>query len=338
MSPARSTLLRVGGFGVALAVLLTGGYAVGSAVGPVTGTGSDAGSDAGSAADAGSGADAGSDADAAHDSGGHDEPATTDASDLDLPGGLQVSDRGYTLVPVDVPATPGQEQPLSLQILGPDGHAVTEFETTHDKKLHLIVVRRDLSGFQHVHPTMAPDGTWTIPFTFPEAGTYRMFADFEATAADHGSTLGTDVDVAGAFTPVALPEPAQVAEVDGYEVTLDGELVPGTASRLTLSIAKDGRPVTDLQPYLAAYGHLVALRGGDLAYLHVHPDGEPGDGRTEPGPEIVFYAEVPTEGDYRLFLDFQHDGVVRTAEFTATAHAAHGEQGDSAPSHGHGEE
>jgi hypothetical protein len=78
-------------------------------------------------------------------------------------------------------------------------------------------------------------------------------------------------------------------------------------------------PVTDLQPYLAAYGHLVVLRQGDLAYLHVHPDGEPGDGRTKAGPNIVFYAEVPSAGTYRLYLDFKHGDVVRTAEFTVVA-------------------
>jgi hypothetical protein len=77
--------------------------------------------------------------------------------------------------------------------------------------------------------------------------------------------------------------------------------------------------VTDLQPYLGAYGHLVALRDGDLAYLHVHPDGAPGDGRTAAGPQVTFYAEVPSSGSYRLYLDFQHAGTVRTAEFTAVA-------------------
>ena len=75
------------------------------------------------------------------------------------------------------------------------------------------------------------------------------------------------------------------------------------------------------------------MRAGDLGYLHVHPEGEPGDGTTAPGPEIAFMAVAPTAGTYRLFLDFQHDGVVRTAEFTvrtaaATPHA------DAAPEHG----
>jgi hypothetical protein len=57
----------------------------------------------------------------------------------------------------------------------------------------------------------------------------------------------------------------------------------------------------------------------------VHPDGSPGDGRTTAGPDITFYAEVPSAGAYRLYLDFQHNGTVRTAEFTAIAGAAAGQ-------------
>jgi hypothetical protein len=146
-----------------------------------------------------------------------------------------------------------------------------------------------------------------------------VFADFAPAGHGDNLILGADLAVAGGYDPQPLPEPADTAEVDGYAVTLDGDLVPGQESEVTLTIDKDGQPVTDLQPYLAAYGHLVALRDGDLAYLHVHPGGEPGDGVTEPGPAITFYANVPSAGAYRLFLDFQHDGVVRTAEFTAQA-------------------
>ena len=97
---------------------------------------------------------------------------------------------------------------------------------------------------------------------------------------------------------------------------MTGDLVPGESSPLTLTVTRRGEPVTDLQPYLGAYGHLVALREGDLAYLHVHPE-EP-DGPAA-GPEIPFLAEVPSVGRYRLFLDFRHDGVVRTAAFTLEA-------------------
>ena len=180
-------------------------------------------------------------------------------------------------------------------------------------------MRRDLSGFQHVHPTMSGDGTWSVPLAVAAAGQYRVFADFRPAARDQSLTLGVDVPAAGAYEPRPLPAPARTAEVDGYRVELSGDLVPGTASRLTLRVTRDGAPVTDLQPYLAAYGHLVALREGDLAYLHVHPDGAPGDGRTAAGPDVTFHAEVPSAGTYRLYLDFRHGGTVRTAEFTAVA-------------------
>jgi hypothetical protein len=242
-----------------------------------------------------------------------------------LPGGLMVSQDGYTLRLADRTAPAGAQTPLQFQILGPDGAPVTDYRTEHDKDLHLIAVRRDLSHFQHVHPVLDPAGTWSVPLDLSAPGEYRVFADFAPTGHEGGLVLGADLAVPGTYEPVPLPEPAAVAQVvDGYEVTLAGELVPGQASELTLTVSKDGAPVTDLQPYLAAYGHLVALRAGDLAYLHVHPAGEPGDGVTPAGPGITFYATAPSAGDYRLYLDFQHAGVVRTAEFTVQAGGARG--------------
>ena len=235
---------------------------------------------------------------------GHDSAEHT-------PGGLQVSERGYTLT--TVPAKDGE---FAFRIAGPHGRTVTRFATEHDKRMHLIVVRRDLSGFRHVHPVMDADGTWRVASPFGGPGTYRAFADF-TPAGGPSLTLGTDTEVAGEITPRPLPGPSTTDKVDGYTVTLNGRLTAARSSRLTLTVERDGRPVTDLRPYLGAYGHLVALRQGDLAYLHVHPDGAPGDGRTRPGPAITFHAEVPSAGTYRLYLDFRHNGRVHTAEFTA---------------------
>jgi len=236
-----------------------------------------------------------------------------------VPVGLQVAQDGYRLVPVTTELSISGPRPFQFRILGPDGAPVTRYTTSHDKDLHLIVVRRDLAGFQHVHPTLAADGTWSIPLAAPAPGQYRVFADFQPAGRADGLTLGVDVPAPGDYQPRPLPAPARTSTVDGYQVTLTGDLIPGGSSKLTLSVSKDGKPVADLQPYLGAYGHLVALRDGDLAYLHVHPDGTPGDGRTLAGPEVTFYAEVPSAGSYRLYLDFQHAGVVRTAEFTAVA-------------------
>ena len=254
---------------------------------------------------------------AAH--GGHAPAGTGSGSGVDLPGGLLVSQDGYRLTPLTGTLSTGAPQPFRFQITGPDGRPVTRYVTSHDRDLHLIVVRRDLSGFQHVHPSLGGDGTWTTPLAVPAAGQHRVFADFRPAGRDEALTLGVDLPAPGDYRPVPLPAPARTATVDGFTVTLGGTLTPGASSELTLSVTKDGRAVTDLQPYLGAYGHLVALRDGDLAYLHVHPDGAPGDGRTPAGPRITFHAEVPSAGTYRLYLDFQHAGRVRTAEFTAVA-------------------
>jgi hypothetical protein len=195
------------------------------------------------------------------------------------------------------------------------------------------VVRRDLSGFQHVHPTRSDDGLWSVPLTVRDPGQYRVFADFQPAGREKGLTLGVDVPVAGTYRAAPLPAPATTAEVDGYRVELAGTLQPGASSRLTLTVTRDGRPVTDLEPYLGAYGHLVALRDGDLAYLHVHPD----ETKTA-GPDVTFHAEVPSAGAYRLYLDFQHGGKVRTAEFTALAGNAQlpAQPGHDATPHTHG--
>lgn len=251
------------------------------------------------------------------------------------PSGLASTEAGYTLVPITPALAPRTPTELAFRVTGPDGAPVTGFDVAHDKRMHLILVRRDTADFQHLHPTMAPDGTWRTPVTLAGGGTYRAFADFVPTGG-RPTTLGVDVSAPGEFDPVA-PKIGRVGTAPGgYEVRLDGDLAPGRAGAVTLTVTRDGRPVTDLQPYLGAYGHLVALRTGDLGYLHVHPQGSPGDGATTPGPRITFHTEVPSAGVYRLFLDFRHDGRVRTAQFTVPTVGSSPASPQPAPSAGDG--
>ncbi len=226
--------------------------------------------------------------------------------------GLGVAQDGYRLTDVGAPAQLGDGADLSLTVIGPDGQPVTDFELEHEKELHLIVVRADGQHFQHVHPARDDQGVWTIPWQWEAGGTYRVFADFVPAGHGEGITLSTSLDVAGDLEPVQA-EPATTTTVDGFEVSVDGELRAGESSELIMSVERAGEPITSLEPYLGAFGHLVALRDGDLAYLHVHPHGEePQAGQTS-GPEIVFEATAPTAGRYLLFLDFKVDGQVRTA-------------------------
>ncbi|SDI77994.1 hypothetical protein SAMN05192558_11295 [Actinokineospora alba] len=251
------------------------------------------------------------------DSGGHGTAG--DHAVASAPVGLSAWSGGYALVPTTTTLPAGAAQPFSFRVTGPGGRTVTDFEVAHEKELHLIVVRRDTAGYQHVHPVRAADGIWSVPLELTQPGSYRVFADFVPRGGSP-LTLGVDVMVPGEFQPIA-PKESWLAKVDGYEVRIGGDLIAGHASKLTATVTKDGRPVADLQPYLGAYGHMVALRGGDLAYLHVHAE------TGAPGPEVAFVAEVPSEGTYRVFLDFKHGEVVRTAEFTLTTSPEHGADG-----------
>jgi hypothetical protein len=249
--------------------------------------------------------------------GGHSEDGHTHSSgEANGSDGLAATAAGYTLVPQTTTFVPGVPAEFAFTVTGSDGRPVTAFDVQHDKQLHLIVVRRDAAGFQHLHPALGPDGVWRVPLALPAAGIYRAYADFVPTGGP-ALVLGTDLFAPGDFTPIAFP-PSRVAQVDGYQVRLDGDLVAGSPSQVFATISRDGAAVTDLEPYLGAFGHLVALRQSDLAYLHVHPDGATPAPTDRAGPGIAFTADVPTPGTYRLFLDFQHAGVVRTAEFTLT--------------------
>lgn len=293
--------VKLGAFAGVLAVAFGAAFAVGAAADPAT------------TAPA-----------ASHRTGGHvaatahgNSQSSGQSGAAGSPTGLTVTDAGYTLIPAGAALPSGSRVPFQFSVTKPQGGRLTNYRVTHEKKLHLIVVRRDLTGFQHVHPTLAADGTWSVHLDVAAAGTYRVFADFAPAGLDRTLTLGTDVFVGGQFRPTALPAPAATTTVDGYEMAVNGAPVAGRESDLTFTVSRGGRQVADLQPYLGAFGHLVSLRPGDLAFLHTHPALQARAGQ-HGGPQIRFAAVFPTPGTFRLFLDFQHGGAVRTAEFTIT--------------------
>ncbi|MEU8815320.1 hypothetical protein [Actinoplanes sp. NPDC048796] len=227
-------------------------------------------------------------------------------------GGLSLSSGGLTLVPKGTTFPAGKAQRLSFEIAGAGGAAVTTFAVVHDKPLHLIVVRRDLSGFQHLHPTMAPDGTWSIDLTLAEPGIYRMIADFTAVVGGQqiATTLGGDLTVAGDYAPAPLPAPSVTARGGGFQVTYDGKPDTRSTQPILMTVTgTDGKPAR-LDPYLGAFGHLVVMREGDLAYVHVHPEPLLVDGK------VKFWLALPSAGAYRMFFDFQVAGTVHTAAWT----------------------
>ena len=235
--------------------------------------------------------------------------------------GLTLAASGFVLDTIEAPTETATEGVLSFRIRDAAGDPLTAYETAHGKQLHLIVVRSDGSGYRHAHPALdTATGTWSIPWAWEAAGTYRVFADFTAEGGT-SATLSRTVDVAGDVRPEPPSTTQSTAHVDGFDVSISGDLVAGQGSELTVEVTRDGAPVTALQPYLGAFGHLVALRDGDLAYLHVHAHGEEPEPDDLAGPTVTFTAQIPTAGRYLLYLDFQVDGEVHTARFVQDADA-----------------
>ena len=229
---------------------------------------------------------------------GHGQPAAAVR-------GLAVAQDGLRLEIDDPDLRRNRTETVRFRIVDGSGAIVRDFDVEHTKRMHLIVARRDLTGFQHLHPTMAGDGTWSTPLRLSDAGSYRLFADFSHDGK--AETLASDLRVDGSATLAELPAPSARAITDGgYTVDFDAAAArAGSEAELAFRVSKDGRPVK-VEPYLGAGGHLVALREGDLAFLHVHPDGD----------DTRFMTTFPTAGRYRLFLQFQVHGQVETVAFT----------------------
>jgi hypothetical protein len=163
------------------------------------------------------------------------------------PSGLSISAGGLTLETAWKPEDGGgRAGTLEFRILDSDGRAVHDFDEQHGKAMYLMVVRRDLTHYRHLHPSMGPNGTWAAPLEFPQPGPYRVFADF--AAAGRVLTLGDDLEIPGRYDPLTLPGPAGAERIGEYEVSLASDIVAGGEASLAFDVSRDGRPVEDLEP------------------------------------------------------------------------------------------
>jgi hypothetical protein len=240
---------------------------------------------------------------------------------MDMSGsgnGLTSTSQGYTLDSLVATLTPGAAQDYRFRIVGPDGRPQTRFTLDQTKLMHFYAIRQDLAGYQHVHPSMEADGTWSVGLPLTDPGPYRVYASFiarNAAGKDHSLVLSHELLVSGRYQASPLPSPTTSAVADGYNLSVSGQLMGGMSAPLTVRVTRGGQPVTDLEPYLDTYAHLTAIRSPNLAFAHLHPTGAAAAG-AHGGPELTFQADLPESGDYRLFLQFQTQGQLHTAALT----------------------
>jgi hypothetical protein len=233
-------------------------------------------------------------------------------------------------------------RPVSRNALAPfvpnTGAPVTSFESVHERQFHLFVISQDMEHFQHIHPELSADGTWTIDVTVPKAGYYKVLSDFLPSG---GSSQFIARPLVTAGVTGDLHDGRARLRPDTSATKVDGDLtatvsydpapfIAGLYGHLTFQLTDtaSGRPVTDLQTYLGAFGHTLIMSEDMIDYVHAHPlDIVPGSDEDNPefvippgadletlrgGPEVTFDGLMPRPGRYRAWTQFRRNDRLHT--------------------------
>lgn len=213
---------------------------------------------------------------------------------------LVLSSSSYKSAPVVIKFTIGASMSTP--------YALSDYDLLHTMPLHLVVVKHDLSEYYHVHPTLIGESWLTEPLDLSE-GQYRVVADFQINGKDQ-LALGRDITVGSPSMVMAnFDQESRVSVVDGYTVTSKGSPQHDSDAVLSFLITKEDSPVSAVEPYLEASGHLVSFNPTTLLYTHIHPNTGILDG-------IITFKALPTDHGYvKYFLEVKLDGKVRLFTF-----------------------
>lgn len=212
------------------------------------------------------------------------------------------------ILTVEPPAVkPGQEVNLILRVFDPAGNPVRRFETVHEKLIHLFLVSEDLVFFAHVHPQLREDGSFFLPMRFPKPGMYRLLADFYPAASV--PQLAVETLYVRGSTHAAHLVPS-LAPQHGQNLNASIRLEPnpvltGIMSRIVYTL----EPGQGLEKYLGAWGHMLIASEDLIDLIHLHPF-------LATGATIQYNAIFPRAGNYKVWSQFQRDGVVNTIAFS----------------------
>jgi hypothetical protein len=208
----------------------------------------------------------------------------------------------------------GEDTLIRLEIKKDDGGPIEEFDINHEKLLHLMVISKDLSYFNHIHPEYKGNGVFEIANDFPAGGEYRLIADFKPTGGDSMTKMEwVRIDGESAKPVPVVPDASLDKTVDGNRVKLTiDQLAANKEVTLKFSFSDDktNQPITDLEPYLGAIGHVVILTEDGERYVHVHADEGQGTGQ-----DATFETEFPKSGIYKIWGHFQKDNQVFTVSY-----------------------
>ncbi len=235
------------------------------------------------------------------------------------------------------PVTPEAGKPVKLAFtpnIKDNESTQVPLDEVHEKKIHVIIVSKDLSWYSHIHPDYRSDGSYTIDETFPNGGEYIIFADYQPTGAGN-QVERLVVNVSGNAVPAQqFSTQSLTTETDGYTVRLvptAPQFLTNNMNHLGVEVTDKGKPVTNFENIMGAKGHLVIISGDGQKYIHVHPDEVEG--------KLDLHAQFDQTGIYRGYFQFQTNGKLHTSYFTLDVKEGKaGELGTPEGHHEHGED
>jgi len=207
---------------------------------------------------------------------------------------------------------------IEIRVSNPrSGAAVKRYQIIHEKPLHLFVVREDLEYFAHEHPELGADGVFRHTTLLPKPGTYKLLADFmpEGGTPQLISRVITTAGYTRDLTASIVKLPLDLAPKHGENLDVELVLDPPQplAGKKTMLFFKL-KPAEGLEPFLGAWGHLLAASNDLIDTIHAHPIyvTEPTTGEKQ----VQFNLFFPREAIYRVWVQFQRSGKVNTVDFT----------------------
>jgi hypothetical protein len=209
---------------------------------------------------------------------------------------------------------PGVDATLTFRLVDPKtGHPVERFEIVHEKLMHVFFVSANLQFFAHVHPQPQSDGSFRLSIRLPYAGMYRLLADSYPSGSVPQLSVKT-LYVLGNSEPANLvPSPGPLKS-ENLTASLHLDPEPPLAGLLTKMLFTL-EPAAGLEPYLGAWAHMLAVSEDLIDLLHLHPVLADG------GPSVQFNLVFPRSCSYRIWTQFQRQGVVNTVVFTVPVKA-----------------
>ena len=234
--------------------------------------------------------------------------------------------------------------------------ANSDYLPDHGHLMHLYAIRQPaMDAAFHLHPELVAKGDFRMQLPAMPPGRYRLYGDV-VHATGLPETLLATIDIPATMQGTALsPEDAEATPAalsagllgptyklpDGYTMRWDPPATitasTGYSFRFTL-LDPQGRPASDMQPYLGMAGHAAFVKADGSVFAHTHPEGSAAmadvmlanasldaapagmtamDAPAHIDPTVDFPYGFPTPGRYRIFIQVKHGGVVETGVFDA---------------------